>query len=156
MPKARPSPRFGLHAQRQETNRNSASATKDAATVACRLRGTLGRSTSARLNAPASLQGGDHALHVLEGDAHGRAVRAHLDAGRSLGTPEAQVALRRDLDRLAVGARLLLLDHHDVAPWATLGAVRAADAGRRVDLDLERPDRARDRAGRAVHHAHGV
>src|SRR5262245_17882171 len=123
MPKPRPSPCLGLQVQRHETTRNSARATPDAARVACRLRGTLGRSTWASVNAPASLHGGDHALHVLEGDAHGRAVRAHLDAGGPLGAPEAQVALGRDLDRLAVGTRLLLLDHHDVAPRAALGAV---------------------------------
>src|SRR5439155_17615752 len=81
---------------------------------------------------------------------------AHLHARWALGAGEAEVALGRHLDRLAVGALLPPLDHDDVAPRAALRAVRAADARGLVDRDLQRPDRARDGPGRAIDHAHRV
>src|SRR6185295_4894687 len=117
--------------------------------------GSLGRRARPSLIAR-SLQRGPHALEVLEGDAHRRALRAHLHAGRALLAAQAEVALAGHLHRLAVRALLVALDHHDVVPGAALRAVGAADARGLVDGDLERPHLAGDGAGGAVHHAHGV
>ena len=78
-------------------------------------------------------------------------MRAHLHAGR-LFAAQAQVALRGELDLLLQDG-VAIRDVDDVAPGAAPRAVAAADAGRGVDRDFRRADRARDGARRAADHA---
>src|SRR5258708_29735043 len=124
MPKARPRPRFGLQGASQAASAYTTTITRPAAPAIIRWSGCLGRNAPLRAMA-ASRQSRSHAVEVLERDPDGRAVRAHLHAGRALRPGQAEVALGRDLDRLAVRPLLFLLDHRDVAPGA---AVRAASA----------------------------
>src|SRR6266851_9810206 len=155
MPKKRPRPRLGLQGASQAEVAYTRTITSPAAAAIIRLSGCLGR------NAPleamtASRESRSHTVQVLERDPDRRAMGAHLDAGRALRPRQAQVALGRDLDRLAVRPLLFLLDHRDVAPRAAVGAVAAPDAGGRVDGHFQRADLAGDGTGRAIDHADGV
>src|SRR6185295_4180348 len=158
-PNARPRPRFGLHGTRRLATAWTSRRTALTPRVARKLRGCLGRRTWVALTVgqpSSSTQGGDHALHVLEGHAHRGAMGAHLDAGGALRPPEAEVAFGGQLDVLAVGPQLVHLHHRDVPPRTAGGAVAAPDAGRGVDLHLQGSHRARDGPGGTVHHAGGV
>src|SRR5437773_4192590 len=157
-PKARPSPRFGLHGHAAAPATKATTSTALAAPAARALPGSLGRRTWLNLTRPTlpSSKRGRHPLQVLEGDPDRGAVGTHLHARGALGTVEAEVALGGQLHRLAVGPLLPAVDHDDVVPRAPVGAVAAADAGRLVDRALERPDRPGDGPRRAIHHADGI
>src|SRR5579864_6744895 len=89
---------------------------------------------------------------VLERNAHGGSVRAHLHACRALRPSETEVAFRCELD--AAAERGAVEGHVvDVAPRTALAAVVTADARVLVDGDLECAERPRDRTRRAADHA---
>src|SRR6185436_8507137 len=132
IPKTRPRPRFGLQGASQAETAQTTSIESATPAAIIRFSGCLGLSASLSAMA-ASRESRSHAVEVLERDPHGRAVGAHLHAGRPLRPGEAEVALGRDLDVLAVRPLLVLLDHRDVAPGAAVRAVAASDAGGRVD-----------------------
>src|SRR5262252_2965677 len=93
-----------------------------------------------------------HRVRIPERDPDGGAMRAHLHTGRSGVPAEAEIALGSELDFLFEYG-MAVRDVDDVSPRAPPAAVTAADAGQRVDRDLRRADRTRDRARRAPDHA---
>src|SRR5947207_15141336 len=102
-PKARPSPRFGLHGQAAAPATKATTSTALAAPAARALPGSLGRRTWLNLTRPTlpSSKRGRHPLQVLEGDPDRGAVGTHLHALGALGTGEAEDAHGGKLHRSA-------------------------------------------------------